>query len=115
MNHFSKLDGEKIKIYFEDLRLFFNIHNHPEIQINDEDITKKNVFVKNNFQENKIKKINLNDSSFDEIKNKNKYLNNNTIDCSQNYSNISNKLFLFLKIILIKNRLIYRHCKFRIF
>lgn len=85
VKHFTKLDAEKIKIYVEDMTMFFNIHNHPEIQIVG-DNSKKNVCDIN-------KKINLNDSSPDQRKNKNKYLNNNSIDCSENYSNISKNYF----------------------
>lgn len=33
ITHIAKFDTEKIKIYLEDLRLFFNVHNHPEIKI----------------------------------------------------------------------------------
>jgi hypothetical protein len=33
ISHLAKFDADKLKIYIEDLRLFFNVHRHPEIKI----------------------------------------------------------------------------------
>ncbi len=33
ISHIAKFDTDKVKIFIEDLRLFFNVHNHPEIKI----------------------------------------------------------------------------------
>lgn len=45
--HLAKFDKDKIKLYLEDIRLFFNIHNHPEIKIIGQNLPKS---LKNDIQ-----------------------------------------------------------------
>ena len=47
-----KFDKDKIKLYLEDLRLFFYVHNHPEIKIIGQNLPKSlqsNLREKSNF------------------------------------------------------------------
>jgi len=48
VTHIAKYDNEKIRVFLEDIKLFFNIHNHPEIKIIGKNISSNQNEIRNN-------------------------------------------------------------------
>lgn len=102
ISHLSKFDLEKTRLYIEDLRLFFNVHNHPEIKIigknlpdknSYNDLYKRNSCLLQNLESHNNKNINYNNSKFS---NSNKKDNSRSLEDSNLISSKCKNLF-FIK------------------